>query len=138
MADEPLHAYELDGEVEPQCLERIHELMGRLWSAEPSVTSEDRDMFATAVAEVAGNIVQHAAAQESIRFKLRLCVHRDQVEALFSDNGGAADIDLAAASLPADLAESGRGLALARAAADVQYNRVCSANQWRVVRRRTP
>lgn len=52
MADEPLRAYELEGDAEPECLERIHELLDRLWMAEPAVAAEDRIMFATAAAQL--------------------------------------------------------------------------------------
>lgn len=133
----PLRAYELEEDAEPVCLERIHELLGRLWVGEPAVEAEDRIMFATAVAEVAGNIIQHAAANHGVRLRLSLCVYPDRVEARFSDSGPAAEVDLAAASLPADFAESGRGLALATAAAQLSYTREGAVNRWRVVRRRS-
>ena len=138
MGPEPLHTYGLEGEADPACLQRIHELLDRLWAAEPGVSVEDRDMFATAVAEVAGNIVQHSAGTERVRLNLQLRVYPDRVEASLTDGGSPADIDLESASFPDEpFAESGRGLALARAAVDeLHYERDGSANRWRVVRRR--
>ena len=137
MGVEPLHTLALEGDAEPECLQRIHELMDRLWVAEPGVSDEDRDMFATAVVEVAGNIIQHAAATERVRLDLRLCVYPDRVTACFTDSGSPANIDVESASLPDDFAESGSGLPLARAAADeLNYERDGSANRWRIVRRR--
>lgn len=135
MADEP-RGYELEGAAEPACLERIHHLLDQLWAAEPAVSPADRIMFATALAEVAGNVVQHAAAKESVQFRLRLCVYPDRVEAQLTDSGPAVDVDLAGASLPDPFAESGRGLALARAAAEISYVRDGSVNRWGIIRRR--
>ncbi len=61
----------------------------------------------------------------------------DRVEARFTDTGRPTLVDLAAAAMPGELAEDGRGLALARAAVDeLSYERDGAVNRWRIVRRR--
>lgn len=134
MSGEP--RVEIEGDAEPASLERIHQLIARLWTAEPGVSRNDRILFSTALGEVAGNVVQHSAAKQSVRFKLELRVYPDRVEAQLTDSGPAVDFDLAGASLPDLFAESGRGLALAMAAAEVTYAREGSVNRWGIVRRR--
>jgi len=108
-----------------------------LWGEYDDVTPSDRILFETAVIEIAGNIAQHAAAGVPLQFTLNLWVEPDRVEAEFRDHGRRVDIDLDVVALPDDSAESGRGLAMARAAVDeFHYRRDGSTNQWRIVRRR--
>jgi hypothetical protein len=50
----------------------VHDLLEELWSYAPDVGAADRIGFETAVAEVAANIVQHAAAVEEVDLNLAL------------------------------------------------------------------
>jgi serine/threonine-protein kinase RsbW len=132
-----LHTQSLRTCSAPQCLESIHGLLARLWADASEVSAEDRIRFETAVAEVAANIVEHATAGAVVDLSLEVRAYPDRVEALFCDTGAPADIDLDSASLPDDMAESGRGLAIARAAVDeVVYERDGCVNRWRVTRLR--
>lgn len=131
----------------PESLDRVHELLAELWT-DDDLPAADRVQFETAVAEVAANIVEHAAEGRDVTLVLRVSRWPDRVEARFEDDGAAADVDLAAATMPAAgdpddldavlaLAEDGRGLALARAAVDeLVYEREGSTNRWLLVRRR--
>ena len=134
MASEPV-ARRLAICARPQCLERVHELLTALWLDTPHVAAADRIAFETAVAEVAANIVEHAGAGAQVELDLVVAAHDDRMEACFRDTGRAADVDVASAEMPDDLAETGRGLPLARAAADVSYERAGAVNRWRVTRR---
>jgi anti-sigma regulatory factor (Ser/Thr protein kinase) len=99
--------------------------------------------FATAVIEVATNIMRHAyPSQVADRgLSLHLRVYADQVVASLQDHG----IPLPAAPVAGppptgdtlDLAEGGYGLALARACVDVlDYSRTPDGtNCWRLVKR---
>jgi serine/threonine-protein kinase RsbW len=127
----------LQARADPDCLSRVHELVAALWADAPDVAGVDRITFETAVAEVAANIVQHAAAEGVVDFDLEVRAFPDRLEALFADNGLAADVDVAARELPDETAESGRGIALAWAALDeLTYQRDGAVNRWRLVRRR--
>jgi serine/threonine-protein kinase RsbW len=60
-----------------------------------------------------------------------------KVIAAFGDNGQPAELDLSGAAMPGELAESGRGLPLAKAALDeLTYDRVEGRNVWTLVRLR--
>jgi serine/threonine-protein kinase RsbW len=116
----------------------VLDLLGTAWSEHPDVDLRDRTCFEIAVTEVAGNIVQHTAAGSDVQFFLDVAVSGDRLTAMFTDDGPPADADVDAAELPDGLAESGRGLALARSAVDqVEYTRDVDGNHWLVVRRRS-
>ncbi len=126
------------GPAESGCLDHIHDLMAEAWVREPGVSTDDKVLFATAVAEVAANIVSHGQSSTGTEVTLTLRLAADQIEAVFLDDGDPADVDVDQAVLPADSAESGRGLAIARAALDeLAYERLGSINRWRLVRSRS-
>ena len=138
MADEPRTTRTLDACARPECLDRVHALLGELWEDAPDIDFSARMRFEIAVAEVAANIVEHAGSPEQgvVDLNLRLMSFDDRVEARFRDTGRAADVDLATARLPEDAAEDGRGLAIALAAVDeVSYERDGDVNCWLVVQR---
>jgi serine/threonine-protein kinase RsbW len=118
----------------PEALEQVHALVARLWEQAPGVPVECRTRFETAVVEVAANVVEHAAAgPRPVQLVLRLSRRDGGVLARFEDDGPPAEVDLAAVRLPGDDAESGRGLWLARAAADeLTYTRDAAGNAWSV------
>ena len=123
----------------PTCLDVVQDALGRLWLDAPDVAGTDRMLFETALVEIVGNLVEHARQSDGrpVDVEMQLLVHPDRIEARLADNGGAPPADPAAAVLPADdLAESGRGLALAAAVADLEHIRSEGGNRWTVVRRR--
>lgn len=135
MDAEPLCVLTLEDRAEPECLDRVHGLVGDLWTRVPDVDDEDRQRFEIAVVEVAGNIVEHGGGE--VTLGLRLAAYPDRVEASFRDTGRPALVDPAVAVLPDELAEQGRGLVLARTAVDeVSYQRTGAGNRWRVCKLR--
>ena len=116
----------------PEALGPVHDLLAELWAGEPGIGEPARLRFETAVAEIAANIAEHAAASGARRLELRLCGLPDRVEAVFEDDGG--PVAPGPGGWPPDDAERGRGLELARAAADVlRYERDGARNRWGVV-----
>jgi serine/threonine-protein kinase RsbW len=116
----------------PESLGQVHELLTELWRAASAVPPSDRVRFETAVAEIAANIAEHAAASGARHVELRLRGLPDRVEAVFEDDGG--PVAPGPGGWPPDDAERGRGLELARAAADVlRYERDGGRNRWVVV-----
>ena len=114
----------------PAFLDMLHDMLAELWGRAPDVDDQDRMMFELAVVEIAGNIVEHAAPRP-VRCAVDLAVHDDRLEATFHDTGDDAGVDVAAASLPDAMAETGRGLAMVRAAVDeVRHERVADGNRW--------
>ena len=126
------------GPARVDCLDAIHDLISRLWRAEPGVTDTDRMMFTTAVLEVANNIVTHNPARSGVSISLALTADPTALRAEFCDDGSPAAVDLEITALPGDSAESGRGLALARMALDeLGYERAKDVNHWRLTRHRS-
>ena len=102
-------------------------------------TSRWRDLFRTAVAEIAANIVRHAYPPSGAArpFELQVLVYPDRLVALFADSGVAWEpADEPAAPDPLDLPEGGLGLAVARGALDeLSYRREPDGrNVWRLVK----
>jgi serine/threonine-protein kinase RsbW len=130
--------YHLSTVAVPACLDRLHAMLEAAWADHPDVGLSDRTLFEIAVTEVAGNIIEHTAAGEPLELGILVRVTAPHLKATFEDCGPAVGVALGSAELPDDLAESGRGIALAlRAADEVVYWRDGATNRWRVVRRRT-
>lgn len=97
----------------------------------------DRFPFEIAVAEIAANIIEHAALGQAVSMSLQLRALPERLEAEFTDEGRPARVDLEAVELPDALAERGRGLAIAMAALDeLSYRRRGGVNRWILVRER--
>ena len=119
---------ELSAPADPAILELVHAMLEHLWQQDTAVSDRDRLRFETAVIEILGNIVEHAyqvdhsdaapPAEESRRFDIRVSAGPQELVATFEDNGLPAELDLEHLAMPDDLAESGRGLALAGMLAD--------------------
>ena len=124
--------------AEPACLERVHGLLEAVWVSHPDVGDDDRMRFELAVTEIAGNIVEHVGQPGPLEFQLGVHVHPDRLEARFRDPGRRMEVDFSSVAMPGELAESGRGLALALAVSDeLTYRNDGADNHWLVVRRRT-
>ena len=98
-----------------------------------------RDLFRTAVAEIAANIVRHAYPPSTAErpFELQIQVYPDRLVARFADKGVAWDpTDEPSVPDPLDLPEGGLGLAVARGALDeLSYRREPDGtNVWQLVK----
>jgi serine/threonine-protein kinase RsbW len=129
----------------PAALSSVHAALDRSWAhvdavmADPPITRW-RDLFRTAVAEIAANVIRHAyrPAEANRPFELRVLIYRDRVVARFVDWGVAWEpADEPAAPDPLDLPEGGLGLAVARGALDeLAYRREPNGtNVWQLVKR---
>lgn len=124
--------------VDPTCLDKVHELLAELWTEAADVADVDRTLFELAVMEVAGNIVQHSVSDDVILCNLHVQVFDTRLDALFLDTAQEVIVNLTAAHLPDDMAESGRGLAMTIGAVDqLSYQREGALNCWRLSRTRT-
>ena len=127
--------------VTPESLDLVQDRLESFWAHDESVSATDRTRFELALVEIIGNIVEHAFELDAdIRGRLltvALSLGPDRIEAVLSDKGLPAAIDLGIVTMPDGDATSGRGLALAVAAVDeVGYERVEGRNHWRLVCRR--
>lgn len=137
---------ELAGPADLEVIDLVHAMFENLWTTHPDVADEDRARFEMAVIEILGNIVEHAYAMDSgsertgeRRFEISLQTSATELVATLSDNGKPMPIDLGDITMPDDLAETGRGLALAAGLLDdLDYERVEGRNRWRLLCRRRP
>ncbi len=133
---------ELSAPATPEILELVHGMIAHLWSAHPDISGRDRARFEMSVIEILGNIVEHAYLADASfpsgrRFEIVLGATDDLLMAHLGDNGLPVALDLSTAVMPDELAESGRGLALATAALDdLSYERVGGRNLWDLLCRR--
>ena len=133
-----IQMHELHVCVDPDCLRKVQSLLAAMWATSTDVSELDRMMFETAVMEIAANIVQHTPDKDPTKCNLILEVYPERLDALFTDDGRMVLVDVNAAEMPHALAESGRGLAIAKAAVDVlKYERHNGDNIWKLSRTRT-
>lgn len=134
----------LDMPTTTDAIDLAHERLAELWEADGEVASTDRVRFELAVIEILGNIVEHAwiadrGHPDERRLSLELILTATRLEAVLGDNGQPVSIDLSAATMPDEDAESGRGLALTIAAVDaLDHTREDGRNVWRIRCDRSP
>ncbi|WP_210493507.1 ATP-binding protein [Patulibacter sp. SYSU D01012] len=128
----------LEIDAVPACLERVHALLDAVWrDARPPVPAPLQARFSTAVAELAANVVEHGARPTGgpPRMVLDVWVTPRAVLGTLEDDGRAAPDPGPCGGAPAldvdPLAESGRGLELARATLDaLALERDGGRNRW--------
>ncbi|MBD8506710.1 ATP-binding protein [Hoyosella sp. G463] len=121
----------LSAAAHPDAIDAVHDLLAHLWEIAPGADDTHRMRFETAVAEIAGNIVTHGRDSGTSSFSLAVGISDGLLEAHFQDDGTQHDLDVASFELPGDLAESGRGLAIAGALLDeLHYRRAPGENTW--------
>ena len=116
-------------------LAACQETLDKVWS-EHSVPDSVQMSMDLAVGEVAANIIEHAAAGRQVPLRMEVNVNSGEVRATLVDGGKPSRIDLTKMTLPDELAESGRGLAIALQVLDeLSYRRDESGNHWTLVSR---
>ena len=122
--------YALRGAAHPECLEELHELVARAGAEHPEVADLDFMLLETAVIEVAGNFVEHAAANNAVTFAFELRVLPDALDVRIDDDGPEFQGELGT-GMPGEFEESGRGLPIAASVLDeFTYHRDGSLNRW--------
>lgn len=130
----PGSPYELRGFAIPDGLTELHELLEGVSAEHPSLDPMAFLMFETAVTEIANNVIEHGRPQGGVRWKFSIAVDDDRLTATLSDSGQVFTGSLDGA-MPDELAEGGRGLALAKSLLDeLTYERADGENRWRLVR----
>ena len=118
----------------PGTLDEIHDALDSVWLAHARVPDEVRMRMAIAAAEIGANIIEHAARGHSIQMRMEARVLPHAVEIVFIDHGPEVHVDLTDLSLPDDMAERSRGLALARSVlGELSYRRWGSTNRWTLI-----
>lgn len=112
----------------------IQRTLDAAWVDHAEIPEVIRMGLATAAIEVGNNILEHAGHGRDLQVRMELRVIDNQVHVVFTDDGFPAEIDLAKVRMPEPMAESGRGLALARAfSSSLSYRRDRDGNHWTIV-----
>lgn len=125
--------YLLETTAGPGTLDQVQAVVEQAWASHAHVPSRVRMEVGIAVAEIAANIVEHAAQGRPIRIRMELRVLPGDVMVEFTDEGITAQVDLSSVRLPDDMAERGRGLALASTALSKLEYRRDNLNHWTLV-----
>jgi serine/threonine-protein kinase RsbW len=129
--------YRLTGLAVPESLDQLHLLLDAVRRDHPELEPDDLMMFETAIIEVHGNVVQHGRPEGQVVYVFELAVLPDRLEGFLATTGEAAPDLSHVTELVDELAESGRGMWLARAALDdLAYARSGDRNTWRMVKLR--
>ena len=126
----------LETTASPHALEEIQTALERAWSVNSQVPDAVRMHMGIAAGEIGANIVEHAAPNRSVRMWMDVEMLPGRVRVEFTDDGDPVQIDLSAVCMPDDMAERGRGLALARAVPEELTYRRAEFNHWMLVSNR--
>lgn len=123
----------------PDTLNRVHELLAKVWLDSPQISGVDRASFETALIEVASNVIRHANHGNPVECTVAVDATEGEITATLIDTGRESDIELSQVRMPDASAESGRGLAIVKALVDeVVYDSDGNVNYWRITRNLSP
>ncbi|MGV0990719.1 MAG: glycosyltransferase [Mycobacterium sp.] len=118
----------------PNFPDEIQRTLDDVWAEHAEVPDVIRMGVSIAAAEIGNNILEHAGHGRNLRVRIEPQVLDDEVRVVFTDDGLPTELDLAAVRMPDPMAESGRGLALARAfLSQLSYRRDETGNHWTLV-----
>ena len=120
----------------PGTLSEVQAALEAFWSLHDEVPVGVRIEIEIAASEIAANIVEHCCPA-GLRMELHILLNEVQVE--FTDTGAPVAVDLDAVCMPDEMAERGRGMAMARAALRLlSYFRDEVGNHWKLVQQSVP
>ena len=115
----------------PGTLAEIQAALDRFWLLHDQVPARVRMDVGIAAAEIAANIIEHCCV---VSLRMELWLRPDEVQVEFTDSGDPVAVDLDSVTMPDELAERGRGLAMAQAALRLlSYVRDEVGNHWQLV-----
>ena len=111
------HEWQLS--VPPDDVDTALDFLRAIWAYDPAVTMEDRSAIETAVVELTGNVIEHAAKQTpGLVCHVVVTLDASAVQVEVRDAGSAVMADISGTAMPDDAAESGRGIPMIRALVD--------------------
>ena len=130
--------YRLRGLALPESLDLLHTLLVRVRADYPEIDEVDLSKFETAIVEIHGNVIEHGSPRGRVVYAFELRVHDDRLVGILADTGSAVPDLSEFDQLPDEMAESGRGLWLAKATLDeLEYIRAGGRNTWKMTRLRS-
>lgn len=132
----PEQPFVLETVTGPDTLDAIQRTLDQVWAAHevPELVQMHMDL---AAGEIGANIIEHSGDGRPVRLRMVVDVRPDTVTATFTDDGHPARVDLGDVSMPEELSDRGRGLAIAHRVLDeLSYRRDVNGNHWTLLRRR--
>jgi serine/threonine-protein kinase RsbW len=130
----PAQLLELEASAVPASLDLVQDLVAEIWVRADQIGAPDRMRFEGALVEVVANVIEHARPSTpdgTVSLRVTLSWTGLDLLAVIVDDGGEAELDIEAASMPSSDYENGRGLAMARALSDeLRYERDIGSNRW--------
>jgi serine/threonine-protein kinase RsbW len=128
-------SYTLSGRAGLEGLAELHQLVEQVGRDHPELPSSDLAMMETAIIEVVGNVVEHGTPPGTIAYDFHLEVTTEHLRASLVETGDPVPMRAKSGDQDHELAESGRGLPLARAAlSELRYERRGGLNAWTLTR----
>ena len=122
----------------PTDVDAVHDFLEGIWQADPSIDEMDKMAFETALIELASNVIQHADTGDGVTCVMSVSAENGLLQASFSDTAEAGGFKMRTATMPDELAESGRGLAFMQMLVDdVRYERIGDRNVWSLTKKRS-
>ena len=129
----PSLTWSITGPAGLEWLGQIGDTLAETWEVATAVPEDDRLMFEVAVLEVASNMVEHSIPTPTW-YQFELDVNPNRLAAVLRDNAERTTVSLEAARMPDEMADGGRGLALAKSALDILEHDAADGNCWTLVR----
>lgn len=123
----------LDTSVGPRTLDEIADALEQTWSDHLHVPGAVRMQMGIAAGEIGANIIEHAHSLRAVRLCMDVHVMPTEVRIEFLDDGQPCDVDVTAMQMPDEMAERGRGIALAKAVLALLEYRRGEVNHWTLV-----
>lgn len=115
----------------PDLLSEVRQTFRSLWESHSTIPEAVRAEVMLASGEVIANIIEHAAVDGPVDFTMEVTVLPDEIEVKLVDSGREFHLDLDAVTMPTEMAERGRGLAIALALLKtLSYKRIGGLNHW--------
>lgn len=122
----------------PDTLAAIARFLDEVWSTHDQVPDPVRMQVSIAAGEIGANIIEHGGQARPVNIRMEIRVLADHVRVEFADDGLPAEIDLTAVEMPDEMAERGRGLALAQSVLEKLTYRRNAVNHWTLLSKRFP
>jgi serine/threonine-protein kinase RsbW len=127
------HPWVYDSTTGWTTLNDVEDILDRMWAVNFHVPGAVRMEVGIAAAEIAANIVEHSGAKSPVWMRMEARVGLSEVRVNFTDDGPPSPVELERVSLPHEMAETGRGLALAQAVLQTLSYRRNGLNHWTLV-----
>lgn len=121
----------------PETLAQMQHTLDLVWATE-DVSEYTRMCLDLAVSEIGTNIIEHSGDGQPMNLRMVVTLLPESISVVFTDDGQPVAVDLGHISMPGELSDRGRGLAIAHRVLDeLSYNRVDGGNRWMLMRRRS-